>query len=69
MTKGRVLFVAFAALALGMSFFIPADEAHFVWERFTPFSFIFGFAGSLLLIVVTKLLIKHLIQRDEGYYD
>jgi hypothetical protein len=69
MKKSRAFFVIIAALALGVSFFIPTDDAHFVWETFTPFSFIFGFAGALLLIVVTKLVIKHLIQRDENYYD
>lgn len=69
MKKGRVLFVIIAAVILGNSFFIPTDDIHFIWEKFPLSSAVIGFVGCLLLIVVTKIFIKHAIQRDEGYYD
>jgi Na+(H+)/acetate symporter ActP len=69
MNKGRILFIAVASLILVASFFIPTDEVHFIWERFTLASALFGFIGCLLLIVVTKIFAKRILQRDESYYD
>jgi hypothetical protein len=69
MKKGTILFVVVTALILVNSFFTAPDKIHFIWEKFTLFSALFGFIGCLLLIAVTKLLVKHFIQRNEGYYD
>ncbi len=69
MKKGAVLFIVVTAAILVNSFFTAPDKIHFIWEKFTLFSALFGFIGCLLLIAVTKILVKHLIQRDEGYYD
>lgn len=69
MKKGLVLFMVIAAVMLGNSFFIPTDNIHFIWEKFPLSSALIGFIGCLLLVVVTKIVIKHAIQRDEGYYD
>jgi hypothetical protein len=69
MKKGRALFIAVTVVILGVSFFIPTNEVHFIWEKFSLASAIFGFIGCLLLIVVTKIVVKRAIQRDEGYYD
>ena len=69
MKKGGILISAIAALILGNSFFIPTDDVHFIWERFPLSGAILGFVGCLVLIAVTKLVVKRLIQRDEGYYD
>lgn len=69
MKKGKVLFIAVALLILGNSFFIPTDDVHFTWERFSLSSALIGFFGCLLLVVVTKIVIKHAIQRNEDYYD
>ena len=69
MKKGTLLFVFVTALILVHSFFTAPDKIHFIWEKFTLFSALFGFIGCLLLILITKILVKHLIERDEGYYD
>lgn len=69
MTKGRVLVAVLTALILGNSFFIPTDDIHFIWEKIPLSSALIGFIGCLLLVVVTKKLIKHAIQRNEDYYD
>jgi len=69
MKKGRALFLAVTALVLGMSFFIPTDEIHFVWEKLTLFSTLFGFIGCLILIIGTKIFARRVVQRDEHYYD
>jgi ABC-type microcin C transport system permease subunit YejB len=69
MKKGRVLIAVLTALILGNSFFIHTDDIHFIWEKFPLSTALIGFIGCLLLVVVTKMVIKHAIQRDEDYYD
>ena len=69
MKKGSALFIAVTALILGNSFFMPTDEVHFIWEKFTLYSALFGFIGCLLLILVTKIFARRVVQRDEHYYD
>jgi ABC-type microcin C transport system permease subunit YejB len=69
MKKGKVLVTVLTALSLGNSFFIPTDDIHFIWEKFPLSSALIGLIGCLLLVVITKIVIKHAIQRDESYYD
>ncbi|MDD2401037.1 MAG: hypothetical protein PHI90_01065 [Clostridia bacterium] len=50
-------------------FFVHPQHALYWWDTFIGFDVIYGFFGCLLLIVFSKGLIRHLVQRDENYYD
>jgi hypothetical protein len=39
------------------------------WHGIPAFYALFGFAGSVLLVAVAKILGKWLLQRGEDYYD
>jgi len=69
MRKARTLFIAVAALILGVSFLIPTGEVHFIWEKLTLFSALFGFIGCLILIIGTKIFARRVVQRGEDYYE
>lgn len=60
--------IAAIALFSTVSFALPTQEAHFSWEKCPIFNVIFGFAGCVLIIVLSKALGKFL-QRKEDYYD
>jgi hypothetical protein len=55
------------ALALAADFFY-AKHPHFAVERWPAFYALYGFAGSVLLVLTAKLL-RPLLRRDEDYYE
>lgn len=68
----RLVFVTlavFAATVLLEIFFVDFDHAHLPWHRVPGFDIIFGFAGSVALIMASKALGKHFLQRPEHYYE
>ena len=50
-------------------FFTPVDEVHFFWEKLPIFNILFGFAGCVLIIFVSKYFGHLFIQKKEDYYD
>lgn len=48
--------------------FAEAAHAELVWHRWPGFDFVFGLAGSALLVVVSKWLGYLLLYRPEDYY-
>jgi hypothetical protein len=44
------------------------SHAAFVWQELPVFSALYGFAGCILIIVVSKALGHHWIQKEEDYY-
>jgi hypothetical protein len=66
--KNRKMLVS-AIVILGLSFFTPTSNAHFFWEKLPVFYALFGFAGCIVLIIISKTLGKFFIKRDENYYE
>lgn len=64
----RALCTAIAAVAL-LGFLTHEVEVHYVWQKVPVFDLIFGFLGCLLLVLLSKALGHHWLQRPEDYYD
>lgn len=47
----------------------PHAEKLYPWERVPLFWGLFGLAGTWVLVRLAKRLGKHVIQRDENYYN
>jgi hypothetical protein len=45
------------------------EEGHGPWAHVPGFWGAFGFAGCVLIIVISKAIGKHLLARREDYYD
>ena len=44
------------------------SHAAFVWQELPVFSALYGFVGCMLIIVVSKALGHHWLQKEEDYY-
>jgi drug/metabolite transporter (DMT)-like permease len=42
---------------------------HFWWEEIPVFSAIYGFVGCVVIIVASKALGHHWLQKEEDYYE
>lgn len=49
-------------------FFLP-EHPHFWWEKIPVFDAIFGFLGCIVIVLGSRALGHHGIQKDEDYYD
>ncbi|MBK5190983.1 MAG: hypothetical protein JJE19_05775 [Methanosarcinales archaeon] len=47
----------------------PHFHAIFVWQEIPGFSAVYGFIGCILIIVVSKALGHHWLQKEEDYYE
>ena len=56
-------------LSILIGVFVSPEYAHFSWERIPAFDAIFGFLGCILIVVGSKALGHHWLQRDEDYYS
>jgi len=45
------------------------SHAAFVWQEIPGFSALYGFVGCILIIVVSKTLGHHWLQKEEDYYE
>ena len=59
------------ALALGLQFLLPLEEAHgdFWWHRIDGFFALFGLLICLAMMGFAKLIGHYWLQRKEDYYD
>ena len=62
------LLVVLAALSIPAGLFITHEHAVFLWHKIPSIDTLFGFLGAMLLIV-GALLLAHLIQKEEDFYD
>ena len=44
-------------------------HAYFSWEEWPGFYVIFGFASCVLLVLISKYILRPLVKRNEDYYD
>ncbi len=61
--------VAASVLAGVLVHVFISSHAAFVWQKIPGFSAIYGFVGCILIIVLSKALGHHWLQREEGYYE
>jgi len=49
--------------------FFTHFHADFVWQEIPGFSAIYGFFGCVAIIIISKALGHHWLQKEEDYYD
>lgn len=56
---------------LDLIFWIVGFEKHphFKWEQWPGFYAMYGFVACVLLVLVSKYVLRPLVMRDEDYYD
>lgn len=42
---------------------------HMIWNRVPGFDLVIGFAGAWALILLAKVVMAKILQRDENYYE
>jgi hypothetical protein len=65
----KYVFFISIGLSILIGFFISHEHVHFWWEKIPAFDAIFGFLGCIVIVLVSKALGHHWIQKDEDYYD
>jgi uncharacterized membrane protein YbhN (UPF0104 family) len=73
--KQKYLFsILYACIALSLiagvhiQFFTPF-HANFLWQEIPGFTAIYGFFGCITIIIVSKALGHHWLQKEEDYYE
>ncbi len=64
-----MLYVCLAASVLAGVLVHSHEHAAFLWQEIPGFSAIYGFIGCILIIVVSKALGHHWLQKGEDYYE
>ncbi len=64
----RVAYVAMAILVVA-DFFTHRHHIYFPWDKIPGFSSLYGFISCVVIIVGSKYLGKHWLQKKEDYYD
>jgi len=44
-------------------------HAYFEWENWPGFYAIYGFIGCVVLVLISKYVLRPLVKRDEDYYE
>jgi membrane protein YdbS with pleckstrin-like domain len=67
-TRLLVFFYAILVILLAIDFFID-KHPHFAWEAWPQFFAVYGFVACVLLVLVSKYVLRPLVKRKEDYYD
>lgn len=71
----RVLLGLFAGctllIGIDVAYWISGYDKHpyFKWETWPGFYAVYGFVACVVLVLVSKLVLRPLVMRDEQYYD
>jgi len=73
-TMRHLFLMLYVSLAIGvlagfLVHYFHLVHPHFVWEELPVFSAIYGFVGCVVIIVASKALGHHWLQKDEDYYE
>ncbi len=52
-----------------LGFLFPCEHPHYFWQKIPIFDAIFGFIGCIVLILFSKGIGHHFLQREENYYE
>lgn len=66
-----IIFVAALILSIVADFLLQGGEGHgeFAWSRILGFFAVFGFISCVAIVIISKYLGHHWLQRKENYYD
>jgi len=69
--KKKIYFILIAVIILSLIIEILFAHPHYhmIWNTMPGADIIIGFCGAWLLILLAKIIIANLLQRDEDYYD
>jgi len=67
--KLKYLFFISCGVSMLIGLSIPHEHVHFWWEKIPVFDALFGFFGCIVIVLGSKALGHHGIQKDEDYYD
>lgn len=62
------VFFSICAILFALDFIIP-KENHMPWEEWPGFYAIYGLVACVILVLVSKYVLRPLVERDENYYD
>ncbi len=62
------IFFGVCVILFGMDFVIH-KEAHMPWEEWPGFYAVYGLVACVLLVLISKYILRPLVKRDEDYYD
>jgi len=62
------IFFSTLVILLAVDFFVH-KHAYFPWEEWPEFYAIFGFVACVILVLVSKYILRPLVKREEDYYD
>jgi len=65
----KYIFLIGIGLSILIGLFFRPEHPHFWWEKLPAFDAIFGFVGCILIVLGSKALGHHWIQKDEDYYN
>ncbi|MEJ2066697.1 MAG: hypothetical protein P8Y09_01765 [Deltaproteobacteria bacterium] len=65
----RYLFLIACGVAVLLGLLIHLKHPLFWWETVPDFDAVFGFLGCILIVLISKMLGKYWLQKDEDYYD
>lgn len=63
------LFLSVCALSVAADFFVHKHHVHFSLEEGVGFYAVYGFVSFVLLVAVSKFILRPLVSRPEDYYD
>jgi len=63
----RIFFSCLVVLLIG-DFFVH-QHAFFGWEEWPEFYAVYGFVACVVLVLISKYVLRPLVMRDEDYYD
>lgn len=72
----RIFFTSVVALLVIDVVYILLSEQHIIhrhveyeWEKYWSFYSIYGFVACVILVLVSKYILRPLVKRKEDYYD
>ncbi|NQY74427.1 MAG: hypothetical protein HRT90_06645 [Candidatus Margulisbacteria bacterium] len=67
----RILLGVFFVLCVGlfMADFVVYRKVHLKFEEWPGFYAVFGFVACVILVLVSKYVLRPLVKRPEDYYD
>ena len=66
--KLKIICSLILLLSVVAEFFIHTHVNH-VWDKIPGINALFGFIACVILIIISKLIGKYWLKRDEDYYD
>ena len=64
-----IAIIIISSIILDFFFLTEHEGGEFWWSHIIGFFLVLGFVGSVVLVVVSKLLDHHWLGRKEDYYD